>query len=215
MAARERRAGRLSLGSALGNLPLLTILMIAFVGQFALGLLQSTFALYGEAVLFRGYSEEATNIGIGLLLTAVGASQLFTQTYLLRRLVDRFSEGQLVVMGSISRAVGMAVYALITSPWLGPIGSIFFAVGLGIANPPLQSMATSTVSDQDRGGVLGLYQSSVNLSTIISTAIAGVLFNWGPRIPYWLGALMSLVVVLPALALTRRTEEPVPASGSD
>lgn len=211
IAARARRSSNLSISSALRNLPLLTILIITFLGQFSLGMLQSTFALYGEAVLFQGYSEEATNIGIGLLLTTVGASQLYTQTYLLRRLMRKFNEGQLVVMGSIFRTIGMMIYAVITTPWLGPLGAIFFAIGFGIASPPLQSMATSTVADQDRGSVLGIFQSSVNLSTIISTAIAGVLFNLGPTIPYWLGAAMSSVVVLPAIGLMRRTQ-PVSAA---
>ena len=54
--ARARRAGNLTIGSLLRGapwaLPLMTILLIAFLGQFALGLLQSTFALFGEAVLF-------------------------------------------------------------------------------------------------------------------------------------------------------------------
>ena len=82
IAARARRGGSITPGAVLRNGPLLAILGIAFVGQFLLGMLQSTFALYGEAVLFQNYSEDATNIGIGLLLTAVGAAQFFTQTWL-------------------------------------------------------------------------------------------------------------------------------------
>ena len=202
--ARARRAGSLTVGSALRNLPLMTILLIAFFGQFALGLLQATFALYGEAVLFRGESREVTDIGIGLLLTVVGASQLFTQTFLLRRLAQRYSEGQLVVAGSLLRVIGMMIYALVTTPWFAAFGSLFFAVGFGIAGPPLQSLSTSLVDEQDRGGVLGMFQSSVNLSTIISTAIAGVLFIQGPTVPYWVGAAMSLAVALTIMGVMKR-----------
>ncbi len=212
--ARVRRAGSLTLSSLLGGapwaLPLMLILLIAFLGQFALGLLQSTFALFGEAVLFQGESREVTDVGIGLLLSVVGVSQLFTQTFLLRRLARRFDEAQLVVMGSVLRTIGMTVYALVTSPWLAAFGSLFFAVGFGIASPPLQSMATSLVSDQDRGGVLGWFQSSVNLSTIISTAIAGVFFARGPTVPYWIGAASSALVVLAMIGMMRRMPtEPV------
>ena len=205
--ARARRAGSLTLGSLLGGapwaLPLLAVLLIAFLGQFALGLLQSTFALFGEAVLFQGESREVTDVGIGLLLSVVGISQLFTQTYLLRRMAQRFDEGQLVVMGSILRTIGMTVYALVTTPWLGAFGSLFFAVGYGLSSPPLQSMATSLVTDQDRGSVLGWFQSSINLSTIISTAIAGVLFARGPTVPYWIGAATSALVVLAMIGMMR------------
>ncbi len=202
--ARARRAGSLTVGSALRNLPLMTILLIAFFGQFALGLLQATFALYGEAVLFLGESREVTDIGIGLLLTVVGASQLFTQTFLRRRLAQHFSEGQLVVAGSLLRVIGMMIYALVTTPWFAAFGSLFFAVGFGIAGPPLQSLSTSLVDEQDRGGVLGMFQSSVNLSTIISTAIAGVLFIQGPTVPYWVGAAMSLAVALTIMGVMKR-----------
>lgn len=204
MAARQRQGGSsLNPAAILGNGPLLAILGIAFVGQFSLGMLQSTFALYGQAVLFQSYSENATNIGVGLLLTAVGASQFFTQAWLLRRLLRRYPETWLVVAGTISRALGSFIFAVITVPWLGPFGSIFFAVGIGIMMPPLQSLATTTVDDQERGGVLGLYQSAINLSTIFSTAIGGFVFGISPRMPYWLGGIVSLLVVIPALALVR------------
>lgn len=202
--ARARRAGGLTVASTLRNLPLMTILLIAFFGQFPLGLLQATFALFGEAVLFQGESKEVTDIGIGLLLTVVGASQLFTQTYLLRRLARRFSEVQLVVIGSILRMIGMAIYAVVSSPWLGAFGSLFFAFGFGIAHPPLQSMSTSCVEEQDRGGVLGMFQSSINLSTIVSTAIAGILFAHAPQTPYWVGAAASLVVVFAVVGVMSR-----------
>lgn len=166
-------AGSITPRAVLGNGPLLAVLGIAFVGQFSLGMLQSTFALYGEEVLFQNYSEDATNIGVGLLLAAVGAAQFFTQTWLLRRLLKRYPETWLVVAGTALRAVGSFIFALITTPWLGPFGSIFFAIGIGIMMPPLQSLATTTVDDQERGGVLGLYQSAINLSTIFSTALGG------------------------------------------
>lgn len=201
IAARQRRGGDMTPRAVLGNGPLLAILGIAFLGQFSLGMLQSTFALYGEAVLFQGYSEGATNIGIGLLLTAVGAAQLFTQAWLLRRLLRRYPETWLVVAGTIVRAVGGFIFAVITTPWLGPFGSIFFAVGIGMMMPPLQSLATTTVNDQERGGVLGLYQSSINLSTIASTALGGFVFGISPTMPYWLGGIISLLVVIPALWL--------------
>ena len=215
--ARARRTGSLTFGSLLGGapwaLPLMMILLIAFLGQFALGLLQATFALFGEAVLFQGESQQVTDVGIGLLLSVVGVSQLFTQTYLLRRLARRLDEGQLVVLGSLLRTIGMTIYALVTTPWLGAFGSLFFAVGFGIASPPLQSMSTALVSDQDRGGVLGMFQSSVNLSTIISTAIAGVFFSRGPTVPYWIGAATSLVAVMAMIGLMRwMPTQPVRAS---
>lgn len=195
----------LGMGAILQNYPLLLILGLAFFGQFAFGLFQSTFALYSEAILFRGYSHDAIGLGVGLLLAAVGVGQLLTQTLLLRPLLRRYGEAKLVVIGAIARTIGMFIFAVITTPWLGPLGSIFFAMGMGLLMPSLQSLATSAVHDELRGSVLGIYQSTTNLAVIISTAIAGVIFALSPTLPYWSGALLSLLLILPALWLVRRT----------
>lgn len=200
----------------LQNHPLVLILGVGFVGQFALGLLQGTFALYGEAVLFEGYSADATNLGVGLLLAAVGLGQFLTQIFLLRRLLERLGDSRLVIVGSLIRTVSLVIFAALTVPLWGAVGSLLFAVGMGLMMPPLQSLATRTVDDEQRGAVLGFYQSVVSLATIISTAVAGVIFNVNPTTPFWIGAGMSLIAVLPALILvrlfphTRKRGHPIP-----
>ncbi|MEJ2266664.1 MAG: MFS transporter [Anaerolineales bacterium] len=194
---------RLSPPEVAHNFPLVLILVVAFVGQFGLGMLQSTFALFSSAVLFRGYSEQATNLGVGLLLAVVGVGQFVTQVQLIGPLKRRFGDARLVILGTTIRSVGLVVFAIIMSPWLAAVGGLVFAVGMGLMMPPLQSLATRTVDETIRGGVLGLYQSSVSLATILSTAIAGVIFAVQPTLPYWIGAALSLVVLIPAIVLLR------------
>jgi DHA1 family tetracycline resistance protein-like MFS transporter len=204
MKNRTARGNGLNPAQVLRNSPLLAILLIAFVGQFALGLLQATFALYGDAVLFADYSDSIVDLGIGVLLAMVGLSQFFTQTVLLRRVLPRFGEVNLVIIGGLVRSVGMFFFAAATTPWLGLPGSLFFAMGMGMMMPPLQSLSTRTVSDEVRGGVLGLYQSIVSLATIFSTALGGVIFAQNPRYPYWLGMGLSLLALIPAYFFLRR-----------
>ncbi|MCI0728967.1 MAG: MFS transporter, partial [Chloroflexi bacterium] len=185
------------------NRALVLVLVVAFAGQFAFGLLQSTFALYGEAVLFQGYSEESADVGIGLLLAAVGVAQFFTQVVLLPQALRRTGEATLVIVGTLLRSLGFFIFAVITSPWLGVFGSLAFAGGMGLMMPPLQALATHTVADELRGGVLGLYQSAVGLSIIFSTAVAGSIFAVDPVAPYWLGLVLSFVALLPTGLLWR------------
>jgi DHA1 family tetracycline resistance protein-like MFS transporter len=183
------------------NYLLLLMMCIGFVGQFGMGMLQSTFALYGEAVLFKGYSEASTNLGIGLLLATVGVGQFTTQAVLLPRLVKPVGEARLVVAGSLLRALALFFFAVIASPWMAAIGSLAFAVGIGLMMPPLQSLATQTVVDELRGGVLGVFQSVVSLAIIMSTAIAGSIFAINPIAPYWIGGVLNVIIVLPGLIL--------------
>lgn len=208
-ANRLARRGGLSVTEVVQNRMLMLVFLIAFVGQFSLGLLQATFALYGKAVLFAGYSEQVVTIGVGLLLTAVGLSQVFTQTFLLRRVLPKLGEAKLVIVGLIIRTLGLIIFAVITTPWLGPVASVLFAMGMGLMMPPLQSLATKSVSDNVRGGVLGLYQSIINLSIIISTAVGGVFFAMSPSAPYWIGTIISVVVLIPALLLLKRSQSTV------
>ena len=204
-ANRSFRRDSISPKEIVRNLPLMLILIIVFVGQFGLGLLQGTFALYGEAVLFAGYSERMVTLGIGLLLSVVGLGQVFTQTVLLRRALKRFDEAWLVVIGVSIRALALFVLAALTIPVAGAIASLFFAVGMGLMMPPLQSLSTDMVADELRGGVLGVYQSTISLSTIASTAISGVIFAMSATAPYWLGGVLSVLVLIPAAVLIRQT----------
>ncbi len=183
------------------NTPLVLILVIAFGGQFGLGLLQSTFALFGEAVIFKGQTEQATNLGIGLLLGSVGLGQLFTQVYLLKKVLPMYGEARLAIGGSFIRGLAMLTVSLMVSPLLAVLGTIPFAIGTGLMMPSLQSLTTRTVADELRGGVLGVYQSSISLSTIIATAISGTLFEINPRLPYWVGAILFGVMGIQALRL--------------
>jgi len=200
---RAHRPG-ISPGEVIRNTPLIMILIIAFVGQSALGLLQSTFALYADAVYFDGYDPNTATLGVGLLLAVVGLTQFSTQAFLLRRFLKRFGEYKLVIIGNIMRMAGSFIYAIVSTPYLGAFGSIFFAMGLGLMMPSLQSLATSTVDDDVRGGVLGLYQSTLSLSTIASTALGGFLYALAAALPYWVAGLMAAIALIPSVALFLR-----------
>ncbi len=207
LANKQVKRGGLEPGQVLQNIPLLLIFIAAFIGQFAFGLLQSTFSLYAELILFADSSEETATLGIGLLLAVVGVSQFVTQTVILPKAVNRFGESMLVIIGTLSRTLGLLIFAVVTSPWLAAFGSLFFASGLGLMMPALQSLTTRTVSDEVRGGALGLYQSIISLSTIASTAIAGLIFVVSPTVPYWIGVILSLISLIPAAVIWQRAQQ--------
>ncbi|MFN2182133.1 MAG: MFS transporter [Candidatus Promineifilaceae bacterium] len=188
------------------NGPLMLILIVAFIGQFALGLLQATFSLYGDAVLFAGQSTQQITLGVSILLAIVGFGQFLTQAFLLRPALRRFDESQLVIIGLTLRTIALFIFAALTTVLFGAIGSLLFAVGMGLMMPPLQSLSTRTVADELRGGVLGVYQSTISLSIIISTAVSGTIFALNPTAPFWLGGALSVLVYFPAILLMRQKD---------
>jgi DHA1 family tetracycline resistance protein-like MFS transporter len=204
-ASLTKRRVSLSVSDVLANLPLGLILLSAFIGQFGMGMLQSTFALFGDAVIFAGASDQTANLGIGMLLALVGIGQFITQTRLIGPAKRRFGDALLVIIGASLRAVSFILFALSTTVWPAGSAALLFAVGMGLMMPPLQSLATRTVDDHIRGAVLGVYQSSISLATIFSTAIAGVIFSLRPALPYWVGAGLTLLVIPPAYVILQKS----------
>jgi MFS transporter, DHA1 family, tetracycline resistance protein len=181
------------------NVPLILILIVAFVGQFSLGLVQATFALWGEAVIFVGSDPRTISLGIGFLLALVGLTQFISQTFFLRSLLKRFGEANLILAGNILRVFGTLLFAMGTTVFSAGVGSILFPLGISVMMPPLQSFSTRTVSENIRGGVLGVYQSAISLSTIFATAFGGLLFEISPATPYWVGTILGVITIIPAL----------------
>jgi DHA1 family tetracycline resistance protein-like MFS transporter len=201
--AMNRTSGKVGLSpvTVLSNLPMMTILIIGFIVQMGLGMLQATFSLFGENVLFVGYSQRVTDLGIGLLLSTVGVGQVITQLFLLRRMVERFGEGWLVVFGNITRVISLSLLATVVMPLWGAPPLLLFAIGSGLLVPSLQTMLTYTVDDRYRGSALGLFQSVASFATIFSTFYGGRIFAQDPRLPFIIGAGLNFAVILPTLWL--------------
>lgn len=213
----QRQANREAKGNStnprdiIRNKPLVLILLVAFLGQSGMGLLQSTFALYADAILLDDFSEDMATLGVGLLLAVVGLSQFVTQAFLLRKLLNRFREYYLILIGNMARLISFLFFAVATTPLFGGIGSVVFAFGVGIMMPSLQSLSTDTVNDEYRGGVLGLYQSTLSLAIIVGSAAGGFLYEVNATVPFWTGGALALLAFLPAMLLLAQSgQKPQP-----
>jgi len=198
---RARQRGGLGLAALLRNTQLLLVLLLSFLCRFAFGLLIGTFALYAEAVIFAGYAFAAVSLGVGFMLMFVGVGQFITQLALLPSALKYMSDPMIALFGAGSRALGMFLFALATGPLLGSLSMVFIAIGSGLLMPALQSLVTKTVADEQRGVILGLQQSVMNLGVIIATGLSGALFTLSPALPNWVGGLLYIVALLPGLML--------------
>jgi DHA1 family tetracycline resistance protein-like MFS transporter len=212
-AARARHREKMSASMILTNRPLVIILLICFGAQFSLSLMTTTLALLGQDVLFRGSDPKYIGLGVGLMLSGVGIGQIITQTLLIQRMVIRFGERWLVVIGVLGRSLSLLSIVVFTSPWLvGGVSLLVFAASSGLLNPALQSLATTTTSERFVGGVLGIYQSVVGLGIIIGSAIAGNLYEIAPQVPYLIGGIVLAALIIPALILRREAPVTSPAT---
>lgn len=194
---------KINLRAVFNERMLILILSIAFMVQMTLGVLQSTLALYADAVLLPDATDERVQIGIGILFAAIGVTQVITQTILIRRLLPRLGEIGLVTGANL--LLGLSMLALVQAKglWMAGVSVVFLAMGLGLMLPSINSLATTLADPSWKGQILGFVQSSANLGVITSSVISGYLFSLSPQFPFWLGLFLTIVMVLPIFLLRK------------
>jgi DHA1 family tetracycline resistance protein-like MFS transporter len=151
------------------------ILTIYFLFIVAFSIMTTSFSLY---TMFRfGYDAQHN----GYLFAYVGLIAVIIQGGLIGRLVKRFGEQALVIVGALFFAV-----SLFSVPFVGPhagglvallIGGGIFSLGNSLSTPALNSLASKSVGAAEQGGVLGVTQSVSSLARAVGPSIAALLIN--------------------------------------
>ncbi|MEO7971735.1 MAG: MFS transporter [bacterium] len=151
------------------------VLSIYFLFVVAFSIMTTSFSLY---TIFRfGYDAQHT----GYLFAYVGIIAVIIQGGLIGRLVKRFGELPLVIVGALFFAA-----SLFAVPFVGPqaggllgllIGGGIFSAGNSLATPSLTSLASKSVGRGEQGGVLGVTQSVASLARAVGPALAAFLIH--------------------------------------
>jgi multidrug resistance protein len=151
------------------------ILTIYFLFIVAFSIMTTSFSLY---TMFRfGYDAQHN----GYLFAYVGLIAVIIQGVLIGRLVKRFGELWLVIVGALFFAV-----SLFSVPFVGPnsggllallIGGGIFSLGNSLSTPALNSLASKSVGPADQGSVLGVTQSVASLARAVGPSIAALLIH--------------------------------------
>jgi multidrug resistance protein len=151
------------------------VLTIYFLFIVAFSIMTTSFSLY---TMFRfGYDAQHT----GYLFAYVGLIAVIIQGGLIGRLVKRFGELPLVIVGAFCFAI-----SLFAVPFVGPvagglaallIGGGVFSAGNSLATPALTSLASKSVGPAEQGTILGVTQSVASLARAVGPFLAAVLIN--------------------------------------
>ena len=151
------------------------VLVMYFLFVVAFSIMTSSFAFY---TMFRfGYDAHHT----GYLFAYVGIIAVIIQGGLIGRLVKRFGELPLVIVGALCFAI-----SLFAVPFVGPaagglagllIGGGVFSMGNSLATPALTSLASKSAGAAEQGTVLGVTQSAASLARVVGPVLAAVLIN--------------------------------------
>ncbi|HKP45095.1 MAG TPA: MFS transporter, partial [Pyrinomonadaceae bacterium] len=194
------------------------VLTIYFFFVVAFSIMTTAFSLY---TMFRfGYDAQHT----GYLFAYVGIIAVIIQGGLIGKLVKRFGELPLVIIGALFFAG-----SLFAVPFVGPqtggllallIGGGIFSAGNSLATPSLTSLASKSVGAANQGSVLGVTQSVASLARAVGPALAAVLIHsaiayrgadGNPHymsdhslfVTYWTGAAIMFMAFVLAVYFTR------------
>ena len=144
----------------------------------------------------------------GIFFTVLSVLMVLVQGPLLGALSGRLSDVTLIVGGSLTLALG---FALFSSPatWTLVLGVVLLALGNGLMWPSVLSAMSRVAGEKHQGAVQGIAGSVGATASILGLTTGGVLYaTLGGRVFLWAGAIIFLVflLTLPMLASRSRPQ---------
>jgi DHA1 family tetracycline resistance protein-like MFS transporter len=148
---------------------------------------------------------------VGLLIFCVAVLAVLTQGALVRILVPRLGEPRLATFGILTFVAGLLMVAEAHGVGFTVLGLALCGIGVGAFTPSNSALASQQAAPDERGTVMGTYQSSSSLARVIGPFASGPLYAaLGSQAPFLAGAC----VALPAAWLVWRVRQRLQLSHS-
>ncbi|MBC8145017.1 MAG: MFS transporter, partial [bacterium] len=150
--------------------------------------------LIGGTALFLARRMQFNAEQTGYIFGFSGLVGAIVQGGLLGRLVKRFGEEKLAIVGFITMGLGLALLGTVNNlPYLLVLVALT-AFGSSVTRPSLTTLLTHSVDRSEQGAVLGVSQSLSSVAAIIGPIVAGWLIGHDLLGAYGLAAgAMALV----------------------
>jgi MFS family permease len=113
---------------------------------------------------------------MGIFYAVLSGIMVLVQGPILRKALKKFSEEQLVIIGSV--ILGTNFILLVSSDIILIYGAaVLFAVGNGLMWPPVMSILSNRAGTVYQGTVQGVANSFASLASIIGLMMGGLLYN--------------------------------------
>ncbi len=130
---------------------------------------------------------------VGFVMFALAGFAVVMQGGLVRVLAPRFGEVRLAIAGVLSFVTGLVVVASADDLGIVLAGFALCGVGAGAFSPSAAALASGQASGQDRGAVMGTYQTGASLARGCVPFFSGAIYSGlGPNAPFLVGACVTL-----------------------
>lgn len=188
-------------GKAIHNGPVVSLILVTLLYTLAFTGMETVFPLLTQK--FFGWK----SLQNGYVFMYVGILIVLMQGGMVRPLVKRYGERNLMLFGLVFLGLGLLMFI-----WSSNLAVLLVAVGIlsigdGAVTPTSTAVLSLIVPADEQGEILGFSQGIGGLGRTIGPLIAGALYAFGPSIPFLAGggfALLAIVVTLPTMTRIQR-----------
>ena len=113
---------------------------------------------------------------MGIFYTVLSGIMVLVQGPILRRALKKFSEEQLVIIGSVILGTNFILY--LSSDIILIYGAaVLFAIGNGLMWPSVMSILSNRAGTAYQGTIQGVANSFASLASIIGLTVGGLLYT--------------------------------------
>lgn len=166
------------------------LLFLFFFVNFALSLTIGVFPLLSQIRFGWG---EAQN---GYYFALIGLGSFITQIYLIRLLLKKFDETQMIRMGLIIFGIAITIIGLSQFGWIVLAIGSFTSIGFSLLNANIQSLISLESKPNEQGIVLGISQSFGALARVFGPLIGGIIGSFHIGLPYIISGIFTIFILL-------------------
>jgi multidrug resistance protein len=179
--------------------PVASLIWVYAAGMLAFAAMTSVVSLYLEAEF------AITAKTIGYFFVYIGGMSFIMRSVLLGPLIDRIGEYSAMSLGTVSLAIGLALYPLVPNLWTLVAVMPLVPIGTALLFPSTTSLMSQHSARGDVGAVMGTAQTYAGISRVIAPLAATAAFQrLGHGTPFWLAAGLVVLVGLRIVRLRPR-----------
>lgn len=160
-----------------------------FVFIYAVSQLETVFAF----LMMDQFGFDAPHVAF--ILVFMGVIMALIQGGAIRPLARRFGERRLWIAGTLILAPCLAMVPYIHYIWYLLLPLAAASVGRGLVHPAMLSLVSQSATREERGLVMGTFQSSASLARMAGPFAAGALYDWRLASPFVAAGVLMLVVL--------------------
>jgi len=165
------------------------LLLLFFFVNLSLSLIIGVFSLLGHEKF--GWTEAQNGMYFGL----IGLSSFTTQMFLLRFLVKKFSEAELIKIGLAIFSVSIVLMGISPSQWPVILAGITAPLAVSLIMINTQALISLESKQEEQGIVLGVAQSFGSLGMVFGPLIGGVIGSFNLSLPFVISGIVTFAIL--------------------